>query len=164
MFVIALALTVRWVIVPLIMLTLLVFSQRISRGVGLDPDRRISARAGFWMGLLLTLIFVIAMLGNISGPSIRLEDMPQFSILPLLMGTFAGFAMLFGIFLTLPTRFLGVIIIAMSALSSSALFSYFFIPFLHGWVLYWTLGAALGCLIFIVFFPGPMRQIFGNQL
>jgi hypothetical protein len=152
--------TVRWIIVPLIMLSMLIFGQRISQAPGIHPDKRLSARAGFWAGLLITLIYVIAMLGSISGPDLALQQMPAFQILSLGFGVLAGFALLFGVWVALPTRFMGVVTLAFSTVSSTALFSYIFINWLNVWVMYWTLGAALGFLFFIILFPRAIRQIF----
>jgi hypothetical protein len=55
---------------------------------------------------------------------------------------------------------MGLITLAFSVVSSTALFSYIFIRELHVWVMYWTLGAALGFLFFIILFPRAIRQIF----
>jgi hypothetical protein len=160
MLVLAIVFTVRWVIVPLIMLAMLVFGQRISQAPGIHPDKRLSARAGFWAGLLITLIYIIAMLNRISGPDMALQEMPPFGIFSLLFGVLGGFALLFGVWIALPTRFMGVVTLAFSVVSSTALFSYLFIDDLHVWVMYWTLGAALGFLFFIIMFPRALRQIF----
>src|SRR5688572_19352806 len=126
MFVTALILTVRWVIVPLIMLAILIFAHRISTAMGIHTDKRLSARAGFWAGLLIAVIFVMTMLAAITGPDLRVgETLPQFGFFPLMLGFLVGFAMLFGVWIALPTRFMGVITTALSAASSIALFSYF---------------------------------------
>src|SRR5687768_3712323 len=128
MFITALILTVRWIIVPLIMVAILVFAHRISGAMGIHADKRLSARAGFWAGLLIAVIFVMMMLGSITGPDLRFnEGLPNFGFIPLIMGIGVGFAMLFGVWIALPTRFMGVITTALSASSSIALFSYFFI-------------------------------------
>src|SRR5437762_7866859 len=114
-FITALILTVRWVIVPLIMLAILYFSNRVARAEGIHPDKRLSARAGFWAGLLIAVIFVMVSLGSITGPDLRVgESLPDFSILPLMLGIFVGFALMFGAWIALPTRFLGVITMALS--------------------------------------------------
>jgi hypothetical protein len=50
----------------------------------------------------------------------------------------------------------------LSATSSSALFTYVFLTTLRVSVLYWTLGAALGILLHVVFFPDSVRHVFGG--
>lgn len=150
---------VRWMIVPLILLSLLVFGERIGRAPALHSDKRLSARAGFWAGLVFTVIYVIASLGSIAPAGLGLGAMPGFRLLPLLLGLAAGFILLWGVWIALPTRFLGLVTLALSTSSSVALFSYVFIGAMHGWVMYWTLGAALGMLLFTVFFPSAIRQI-----
>jgi hypothetical protein len=99
-------------------------------------------------------------LGSISGPGLSFDVLPGFRFLPLMLGLAAGFILLWGVWIALPTRFVGIVTLAVSATSSVALFSYIFIGSLHVWVMYWTLGAALGVLLFIVFFPTAIRQIF----
>jgi hypothetical protein len=149
------------VIVPLIMLAILYFAQRVSGAPGIHPDKRLSARAGFWAGLLIAVIFVMVSLSSITGPDLRVgETLPDFRFLPLVLGIFVGFALLFGAWIALPTRFLGVITMALSSTSSIALFAYLFIQYMHSWMLFWSLGAALGFLLFMIFFPQAIRQIF----
>jgi hypothetical protein len=59
-----------------------------------------------------------------------------------------------------PTRLVGIITLLLSAISTSALFTYFFIIDLRIWILYLTLGSALGILLHIVFFPASVKEIF----
>lgn len=161
-FALAVAFTVRWVVVPLIMVGLLLFGRQLAHAPAIrHSEKRLSARAGWYAGILLALIYLIANLGNIDGPDMSFNaGLPDFRFLALFFGIFAGFALLWGVWIAFPTRYLGLVTLALSSSSSIALLAYFFMRGLHSWVMYWALGAALGTLFYVIFFPGTMRKMF----
>ncbi len=150
---------VQWVILPSIILAVFAFAWIIASAAR-TPELRVSAWAGFWAGLLSFVIYVVSQLGEIRDPDSHFAILPGLLVLPVASGLAVGFVFLELVRLAVPTRLVGLITLALSATSTSALFTYFFINVLRVPVLYWTLGAALGILLHIVLFPQAVQYIF----
>ncbi|GIW69250.1 MAG: hypothetical protein KatS3mg100_744 [Candidatus Parcubacteria bacterium] len=153
------AFIVQWVVVPCIMLALLIFAKVIVGSVH-DQQARVSARAGFWAGLIVFVTYVVSQLNAIQTPHFDFFELPGLLIAPIVFGLIVGFLFLWLLRIALPTRLVGFITLLLSATSTSALFSYVFINYLRVTVLYWTLGTALGILLHIVLFPTSVRDLF----
>jgi hypothetical protein len=154
----AISILVLWGIVPGIMLGVLFFNIIIVARTPQD-ERKISARAGFWAGLVLFVVYVISQLDTLREPAFTFGLLPRFSILAALDGFVIGFMFLWGVRFLVPTRMVGLISLILSATSTSALYSYVFIESLRGTVLFLSLGVAFGALLHIVFFPASIRAI-----
>ncbi len=150
---------IQWIVVPCTMIGLLLFARVITRSGIRNPDTRVSARAGFWAGIVLFVIYAIANLGRITNPSFAPIPMSSFLIVLTPIGMGAGFVFLWLVRTALPTRYLGLFTLTLTAVSTSALFTYVFMDGLRTAVLYLTLGAALGILLYIVVFPASLRGI-----
>jgi hypothetical protein len=109
--------------------------------------------AGFWAGIVAALIYIISQLNNAVTPDFRSGFLPDFNLLPIAIGALAGFILLaiVGVFDKSPV--VGLLALILSAASSSALFSYFFLPNFRDVVLYVALGTAFGALLYKVFSP-----------
>lgn len=156
---IVLGVIIKWLIVPLILLSLLNMAKRLANSA-VGEDLKVSAWAGFWAGLVIFVILVISLLSQIYVPTMRIEDLPGIKVLPLLIGFISGFAILLAFRCAAPTRLIGFITLLLTATSSSALFSYIFLAHLHAPILYLTLGLAVGVLVHIVMFPASGKRVF----
>ncbi|PKO21872.1 MAG: hypothetical protein CVU38_12395 [Chloroflexi bacterium HGW-Chloroflexi-1] len=150
---------IQWVIVPCIMLALFVYSMVISGSVK-GSEQKTSAWAGFWAGLVLFVVYVVSQLSLLREPDFGFSRLPGFLVVPMGLGFVIGFLFLWMVKVTVPTRLVGLITLLLSAVSTSALFTYIFINSLRVSVLYWALGTALGILLHIVFFPTSVRDLF----
>jgi hypothetical protein len=152
---------VAWVIVPIVILAILALAIRIISSVS-DSDNEVSAKAGFWAGLLLFVVYVVSQLAtleNITFTSDYFNYMPQFNILTTVIGSVIGFASLAGMSYLIPTRVVGLVTLLLTCASTSALFNYIFIENDRNLVMCFAVGTLVGALIYMVVFPTPFREI-----
>jgi len=150
-----------WVIIPLIILSMLIFSLVIVARVTM-PDSKVSVRAGLLAGLVLFVIYVVSQLQSIHVPNLSSYS-PHFnllSVLVLLIGFVVGFFFLWGIRIVAPTRLVGLLTLILSSASLSALFSYFFASNIRDITLFFALSTVFGILVHVMFFPKTLREIF----
>ncbi len=151
-----------WGIVPAILLALLIFGMMIVKRTS-DHERRTSARAGFWAGLVLFIGYVISQSRTLKIPDSFFLYLPRFDLVPAGIGFVIGFLFLWGVRFLLLTRMVGVVSLILSAVSLSGLYSYVFIDHLRNVILFMSLGFAFGALLHIVFFPGSLKAERGEQ-
>ncbi len=147
---------VTWGIVPGILLAVLFFSVIIIRSTSQD-ERGTSARAGFWAGILLMIVFVISQWHNVKTPSFSLKSLPSLNLESAGIGLMIGFLFLWIVRFLLPTRMVGLISLVLSAASTTGLYVYVFVESLRSTILFLALGIAFGALIHIVLFPNSIR-------
>ncbi len=147
-----------WLVVPVILIVLLIFSTIIVRRVK-DPEARLSARGGFWAGFILFVIFMISQLRDVREPHFDFSLIPGLEFIPLIGGAVVGFALLWAVRALLPTRLVGVTTLLLTAITTTALYSFVFLESLRTIVLYAALGAALGVLVHITLFPSSIRNL-----
>ncbi len=147
-----------WVIVPIVILAIFALALRIVTTVT-DSDHKTSARAGFWAGLLLFVVYVVSQLSTLGNFNFTWNYVPQFQWVIGIAGVCAGFVFLAGIRFVIPTRIIGLVTLLLVWASSSALFSYIFIANIRDIVIGFALGTIIGALIYIVLFPAPFREI-----
>jgi hypothetical protein len=145
-----------WGIVPAIILSALFFSIIIVRRT-LQDERGTSARAGFWAGILLMIIFVISQWNTVKSPAFSLKFLPSLNLESAGIGLIIGFLFLWIVRFLLPTQMVGLISLILSAASTSGLYAYVFIESLRGTILFLALGIAFGALLHIVLFPNSIR-------
>ncbi len=152
------SLLVHWVVVPCVLLGIFGFSIAI---VGRTPKGpvRTSANAGFWAGLLLFVIYIVSQLGKLKEPNLNFTNLPGIELIPTAIGLVLGFLFLWGVRFIAPSPMVGLLSLVLSAASLSALYSYIFIESLRSAMLFLTLGAALGALLHVVFFPQSIRDV-----
>lgn len=153
--------SVVWVVIPLIILSMLIFSLMIVANVTV-PDSKVSVRAGLLAGLVLFVIYVVSQLQSIHVPDLS-NYSPHFNWfngIVLLIGFIVGFFFLWGIRILAPTRLVGLLTLILSAASLSALFSYFFASNVRDVTLFFALSTVFGILVHVMFFPKTLREIF----
>jgi len=147
---------VSWAVVPAIILAAFFFSIIIVRRT-LQDERGTSARAGFWAGILLMIVFVISQWYRVKSPTFSLKSLPSLNIESAGIGFIVGFFFLWIVRFLLPTRMVGLISLILSAASTSGLYAYIFIESLRGTILFLALGIAFGALLHIALFPSSIR-------
>ena len=150
------SLIVLWGVVPAIFLALFIFGMVIVKRTSYD-DRRTSARAGFWAGLVLFIGYVISQSHTLKMPASIFRYLPALDLLPAGIGFIVGFLFLWGVRFLLLTRMVGIVSLILSALSTSGLYSYIFIETLRNKILFLALGFTFGALLHIVFFPSSIK-------
>lgn len=149
---------VHWVVVPGILVAVFLFSITVV-GRTKKGSAKTSASAGFWAGLIIFVIYVASQLGRITEPSFNFTDLPSLEVAPMGIGLVLGFTFLWGVRYIGPTPMVGLLSLVLSATSLSALYSYVFVESLRSTMLFLTLGAALGALLHVVFFPDSIRSV-----
>lgn len=147
---------VNWGIVPGILLAVLFFSIIIIRRTSQD-ERRTSARAGFWAGILLMIVFVISRWHMVKSPTFSLNSLPSLNLESAGIGLIIGFLFLWIVRFLLLTRMVGLISLILSAASTTGLYAYVFVESLRSTILFLALGIAFGALLHIVLFPNSIR-------
>jgi hypothetical protein len=147
---------VNWGIVPGILLAALFFSILIVRRTSQD-ERGTSAKAGFWAGILLMIVFVISRWHTVGSPTISSRSLPSLNLESTGLGLMIGFLFLWIVRFLLPTRMVGLISLILSAASTSGLYTYVFVESLRGTILFLALGIAFGALLHIVLLPNSIR-------
>ena len=150
------SLVVNWGIVLGIILSALSFSIIVVRRTFQD-ERGTSARAGFWAGILLMIVFVISHWHTVKSPAFSLKSLPSLNLEPAGIGLIIGFLFLWMVRFLLPTRMVGLISLVLSAASTSGLYAYVFIETLRDTILFLALGIAFGALLHIALFPNSIR-------
>ena len=150
------SLIVLWGVVPAIFVALFIFGVIIVRRTSYD-ERRTSARAGFWAGLVLFIGYVVSQSHTFKVPASIFRYLPELDLLPAAIGFLIGFLFLWGVRFLLLTRMVGLVSLILSAVSSSGLYSYVFIDTLRDEILFSALGFTFGALLHIVFFPSSTK-------
>ncbi len=150
------SLIVLWGVVPAIPVVLLIFGMILVRRTAYD-ERRTSAKAGFWAGLVLFIGYMISQSHTLKMPASIFRYLPELDLVPAAIGFIIGFLFLWGVKFLLLTRMVGLVSLILSALSTSGLYSYIFIDTLRNTILFLALGFAFGALLHIVFFPSSIK-------
>lgn len=150
------SLIVLWGVTPAIFIALLVLAVMIMKRTAYD-ERRTSARAGFWAGLVLFVGYAISQSQTLKMPTSFFRYLPEFDLLPAAIGFTIGFLFLWGVKFLLLTRMVGLVSLVLSATGVSSLYSYIFVDTLRDKILFLALGFAFGALLHIVFFPGSIQ-------
>lgn len=151
---------IQWVLVPLIMLALWFYAISIlSRSP--EGDRKTSARAGFWAGMVLCAVFIVSQLQGVREPTFSLGPVVTLSLVAIGFGLGLGFVFLLIVRFIAPTPVVGLLTLILASASSITLYSYFLIPELRRSVASLALGFALGALLHLVFFPSSAKSTWG---
>jgi hypothetical protein len=114
-----------FIIIPGIILAFFIIAA-VLPGYATDRDAKFSGRAGFWAGLVIFAVYAVTAIAKVTAPDFNAEQLPSFNWLGLIIGTVAGFLLLFLVSFTLPTRGIGVLTLLLCAASTIGLFSYLF--------------------------------------
>ncbi|HYT41376.1 MAG TPA: hypothetical protein VEP90_03425 [Methylomirabilota bacterium] len=151
---------VLWLIVPCIIFGMLIFSMTIAG----HADEKRSAWSGFFLGLIVFVLYVISKLSSLQIVDFTFNSFPDFgfgSWVVLLIGALVGFFLLFIVAMLKPTRGIGVITLFLSGASTCVLFSYIFVSGIRDTAMFFALGSLCGLLVHIMFNPETIPQIFG---
>ncbi|MBI3978411.1 MAG: hypothetical protein HY331_09530 [Chloroflexi bacterium] len=152
-----------WGVLPTILIGLFFFSTTICSRVP-DGEPKTSANAGFWAGLVLFVIFAVAQLPYVQEPQFRPGTRLSLDWGPTFLGVVLGFGLMWVMRYVVPTRFVGVLVLLLTAASPSALYGFVFIESLRRLVLFVSLGLAFGTLLHLVIFPGAAKEIWAGKL
>jgi hypothetical protein len=120
----------------------------------------VSAWAGFWTGLVISLVFVISQLGALRSFtfSISIVELPRINWVALIAGAVISLCFpLVGRFL-ISTRLAGLMTLLLSAVSTSAFYSYVFIEEYRSDTMCFILGTTFGILFYRIVVPRPYWQ------
>lgn len=149
-----------YIAVPAIMLSMLALSVYIM--LRAPQGFRMSAVAGFSAGLVAFAIYVFSSFSDFRSPTLGLDAIPTFKWLPIVIGAAVGFGLLLlgGLLEILRPGLVGLFVLFLAATSSTAAFSYFFASPLRADSIYLALGCLFGLLVYVVLFPGNVREAF----
>lgn len=150
---------VHWLVIPGIIAYIFLFALSVERRQ-VDPDRKTSARAGLWAGMILFVVFVVTQLHYVTPPSsLTAGAFPDLNAFVVLVFGTLGFAAFFAIRRMIPTRLIGFAMLVLAGGSSIALYTYLFLSPLKDLIILLVLGLMLGVFMHIMVFPEPMRHL-----
>jgi hypothetical protein len=147
-----------FIIIPGIILAFFIIAALLP-GLAVDHDAKLSGRAGFWAGLVLFAVYAVSAISKVTAPDFNAESLPSFSWLGLTVGVILGFALLYFVEFTLPSRGIGVLTLILCAASTIGIFSYLFNSGIRDFTMYLTLGALFGVLSNVIVNPSLARGI-----
>ena len=150
---------VLWLIVPCIIFGMLIFCMSVCG----HADEKRSAWAGFFLGLIVFVLYVISKLSSLQTVDFSFKSFPDLgfgSWVVLIIGALVGFFLLFIVAMLKPTRGIGVITLFLASASTCALFSYIFISSIRDTAMFFALGTLCGLLVHIMFNPETIPEIF----
>jgi hypothetical protein len=143
---------VEWVLIPLIMAGLVVVARSMVTRAE-EPDRRTSARAGWWAGLLLFVIYFIQALPSFRVPGPAAEGGIALDIVAIVVGAGLGFGILWALSFLSAARVLGFVVLLLTFAGLASLHTYLFLEGRGEWFIAGVLGTALGALLHMIVFP-----------
>jgi len=153
---------VLWLIVPSIMVGLIVVGRSIVKRA-VEGENKVTARAGWWAGLVLFVIYFIYKLPSFQIPEIIIDRTLELNLRGVILGTLVGFVLLWILKICISSRVVGFIILFLVFSGTSLLYSYFFIRTFNDILLSSTLGIAFGVLLHIIVMPKSIQDIFAEQ-
>jgi len=148
-----------WIVIPVILIGLFFLGRSIINSVALKENKT-SAKAGFWGGLVLFVIYFLFEIPLFKTPQfVKIESL-RLNIPGVLIGGLFGFFILFILKYVIPTRVVGFVVLFLTFSSTAALYSYIFIQTFNDWLLSSTLGVAFGALLHITVWPRSVQDIF----
>lgn len=151
-----------WIVVPIIMFSLIVFGKIIGHKLK-DKQKKISANAGWWAGLILFVFFFIYHAPLISRPQISLATTTISLSIPFgIGGAIIGMVILWLLKSLIQKRAVGILTLILSSTGAISLFSYFLIRNINNLLLSSILGLAFGTLFHLVIFPESAHDLFSE--
>jgi len=150
-----------WVIPPIILFGLIIYSKSIQRKTTAE-DNKISVKAGYWGGLILFVIYIVYQMPLFQPPHFGKIEIFQLNLWGLLGGVLVGFFLLLVLRKIVRTPIASFIVLLLTFCGTSGLFSYFFIRTFNDILISSTLGMAFGTFLHIMIMPKSIREIFGD--
>ena len=151
-----------WLIIPSIMAGLVLMGRSIVKRA-VEGENKVTARAGWWAGLVLFVIYFIYKMPSFQVPEIIIDRTLELNLRGVIFGTLVGFVLLWILKIFISTRVVGFIILFLVFSGTSFLYSYFFIRTFNDILLSSTLGIAFGVLLHIIVMPKSIQDIFTGQ-
>ena len=151
-----------WLIIPSIMAGLVLMGRSIVKRA-VEGENKVTARAGWWAGLVLFVIYFIYKMPSFQVPEIIIDRTLELNLRGVILGTLVGFVLLWILKICISTRVVGFIILFLVFSGTSFLYSYFFIRTFNDILLSSTLGIAFGVLLHIIVMPKSIQDIFASQ-
>jgi len=151
-----------WIIVPMIMILLIIIEKRIAETLE-NTKNQLSARAGWWGGLILSVFYIVSQFPSYSPPSLLFDISMKTSLLGGLCGIVIGFVHLWVFKLLTSTRVIGILTLLFTLVGSVFLISYFFIRTNNDFIFSAILGLALGEFLHVVIFPGDFEEVYFHK-
>jgi len=151
-----------WLIIPSIMAGLVLMGRSIVKRA-VEGENKVTARAGWWAGLVLFVIYFIYKMPSFQVPEIIIDRTLELNLRGVILGTLVGFVFLWILKICISTRVVGFIILFLVFSGTSFLYSYFFIRTFNDFLLSSTLGIAFGVLLHIIVMPKSIQDIFADQ-
>jgi hypothetical protein len=126
-----------------------------------DTDRTDSAIAGLLSGFTAFIIYAIGTAASRSAfPKFSPSHPPSFDLLAFLIGVVIGFVAPLAIDKIPEMKAMGVSTLILTFAGCAGLYSYLFASYLHRFILYASLSAALGWLLSGIFFRTEAHKLF----
>ena len=150
-----LTLAVAWGLIPLIMGGLVVVARSlVARAEG--AERVTAARAGWWAGLLLFVLYFVHSLPAFRPPDPLSVGTFSLGLWPILLGAVLGFGLLWGLSFLSAARVGGLVVLLLTVAGLGSLHTYIFLEDRGEWLVAGVLGGALGALLHLIVFPGHL--------
>jgi hypothetical protein len=158
----ALKFTVFWIIVPAIMIILIIVEKKIAENLE-NPKNQLSARAGWWAGLILAVFYIVSQFPSYTAPSLLFDISMKTSILGGLCGIVIGFVHLWVFKILNSSRAIGILTLLFTLIGSVFLISYFFLRTNNDFIFSAILGLALGEFLHVVIFPEDFEELYFHK-
>jgi hypothetical protein len=146
---------VEWIVIPLIMAGLVVVARSmVTRADG--PDRSVAARAGWWAGLLLFVMYFIQSLPSFQTPGEATHGGVALDVWAIAGGAAMGFGILWALSFLSAARVVGFVVLLLTFAGLASLHTYLFLEGRGEWFIAAVLGTALGALLHMIVFPGSL--------
>ena len=141
------------------MISLIVFGRVIIHRT-ISQEKKTSASAGWWAGLVLSVFFITNNISSLASPHISIVPTQKLSLITGICTAILGSTIVWVLKPLIQNRAVGVITLLLSASGLCSLFSYFYIQNMNHFLLSGILGLAFGLLLHLAFFPNNFHGLF----
>ena len=149
--------TFYWLIIPSLLLQLILLGKKIGVRVK-EQERKISAQAGWWAGLVLFAFFFVNQFANFAIPEAFSTPSININLMTCSGGIAVGMLSLWLFKKYLSQKAIGAVTALLSYSGSMSLYSYLFIRTYNELLLSATLGLVFGVLLYLIVFPKDFRE------
>lgn len=119
-------------------------------------ERVTAARAGWWAGLLLFVLYFVHSLPAFRPPDPLSVGEFTLGLWPILLGAATGFGLLWALSFLSAARVGGLVVLLLTVAGLASLHTYIFLDDRGEWLVAGVLGGALGALLHLIVFPGNL--------
>lgn len=154
----SITLFVGWVFAPAMMLGSVALS-RITAERLLSREDRIAARAGWWAGVLLFVLYFLYQFPGFEVPQLFVSPRLELNLIGATSGLLAGFLILRSLNVLMETKVYPFLLLLLSFGGAAAWYHYVFVGTYNALLLSVCLGIALGLLLHVALFPHSRRTL-----